>query len=144
MASDRYQPFLANIRSILSGPPKIQHVDFSPHSELDKVLASPVTEIVNIHFEGDVPAEYAAGWEEFKAATVDAKGNHGAVFGPTYETLEYEGVKGQAAALAIGWDSKDAHMAFRETEPFKKHIHLLRSTSKKSFMQHVHVTTYQA
>jgi hypothetical protein len=28
--------------------------------------------------------------------------------------------------LLIGWESKDAHMQFREKEAFKKHIYLLR------------------
>ncbi len=28
--------------------------------------------------------------------------------------------------LLIGWESKEAHLRFRETEVFKKHIYLLR------------------
>lgn len=144
MASQRYQPFLANIKSILTGPPKIQHVDFKPAHELHQVLASPLTELVNIYFDGDVPATYAPGFEKFSQACTVQPGNHGAVFGSTHETLDYEGIKGQAAVLAIGWDSHDAHMAFRETQAFKDNIHLLRSTSKKSFMQHIPATRYHA
>lgn len=38
---------------------------------------------------------------------------------------EGDEVKGKAVVLVIGWESRDAHMAFRETETFKESIGLL-------------------
>ena len=64
----------------------------------------------------------------------DADGYLDYAVGITHETLEKEGVKGKAAVLLIGWQSREAHMAFRETQSFKDNIHLLRSTSKKIIM----------
>lgn len=35
-------------------------------------------------------------------------------------------MKGKAVVLVIGWESKEAHLAFRETDTFKENIHFLR------------------
>jgi hypothetical protein len=37
-------------------------------------------------------------------------------YGTTYEEIEREGVKGKGAILLIGWESRDEHMAFRDTD----------------------------
>lgn len=58
-------------------------------------------------------------------------GFQGAIFGPVIEDIAKDGenVKGSAFKLCIGWTSIEAHMRFRETDAFKKNIHLLREGS---------------
>lgn len=58
-------------------------------------------------------------------------------WGVTHEELEYEGVKGKAAVLALGWDSVEDHMTLRGMESFKKNIGGLRGESQKIEMHHV-------
>jgi heme-degrading monooxygenase HmoA len=49
-----------------------------------------------------------------------------------------EGVKqGSAVVGLLGWDSKEAHMAFRETELFKENVHLLREKNGGIELGHV-------
>jgi len=54
------------------------------------------------------------------------------IYGETMEELSKEegGEKGKAATLCIGWDSKEKHMEYRESENFKENIGLLRVKNK--------------
>lgn len=60
------------------------------------------------------------------------EGYYGTSFGESVEDdVEPHGEKeekkqGKALVLCIGWSSKDAHMAYRETEGFKEKVPLLR------------------
>ncbi|KAK0104159.1 hypothetical protein ONS96_005253 [Cadophora gregata f. sp. sojae] len=49
-------------------------------------------------------------------------------------------VKGKATVLLIGWESKEAHMKFRETETFEKNIGLLREGMGGTELFHVPFT----
>lgn len=122
----------------MAGPADIYHVDFQ--GALAKALDAPVTEIATFYCEGEPGAEWlsnagkAGEWLEREAA---ASGYLGAAYGVTHEELEYKGVKGKAAVLAVGWASKEAHMEFRETETFRENIGLLRGEAKAIEMHHV-------
>jgi hypothetical protein len=74
--------------------------------------------------------------DSFAAAGGDVKGYLGHAFGLVVEEIEKEegSGKGKAVVLCIGWESRDAHMAFRETETFAKNIHLLREGMKGAEM----------
>lgn len=145
MASSRYQPFTANMKPILQKPPSMFHVDFAPQEQFDKALSSPIIELAAFYFDGDVPSDYAGGVEQVMKLLPDVDGFKACAWGSTHEkSLEYNGVKGQAAVLAIGWTSYDAHMAFRETQTFKDNIHLLRNASKAAEMQHLKALRYHA
>jgi len=48
---------------------------------------------------------------------------------------------GKAAVLLIGWESKEAHLRFREKEVFKKHIYLLREKTTGAEVFHVAAKT---
>ena len=54
------------------------------------------------------------------------------MYGPVVEEVEKEegAGKGKAVVLCIGWESREKHMAFRETETFAKNIHFLREGVK--------------
>lgn len=140
IASDAYAPHLQRCATIMAGPVDIVHVDFEPEGELGKALKAPVTEIVTYYCEGEPVKDWksnaakASEWLERDAA---AAGYLGAAYGITHEEVEYKGVKGKAAVLAIGWTSKEAHMAFRETQTFKENIGLLRGEAKAIEMHHV-------
>ncbi|KAI9642241.1 hypothetical protein NHQ30_009043 [Ciborinia camelliae] len=45
--------------------------------------------------------------------------------------------KGKAVVLMLGWESREAHMAFRETREYKDHIGLLRKGTSGAEMFHV-------
>ena len=60
----------------------------------------------------------------------------GWAYGVTHEEIEREGVKGKGAVLLIGWESREDHMNFRETDVFKQNIQLLRQTAQKIEMHH--------
>lgn len=140
MASPAYVPFLERIGTIMSGPASIHHVDFHSSAALTKALSAPVTELATWHCSCEPDADWLANaakavqWLE-KDAT--ASGYLGMAYGITHEEVEYKGVKGKSGVAAIGWKSKEAHMAFRETQTFKENIGLLRGKAEAIEMHHV-------
>lgn len=140
MASPAYQPFIARIGAIMSGPAAIHHVDFSPSGALTTALSAPVTELATFYCSGAPGADWesnAAKAAEWLASEAASAGYLGMAYGVTHEEVEYKGVKGKAAVAAIGWTSKEAHMAFRETQTFRENIGLLRGEAKAIEMHHV-------
>lgn len=139
MTSAEYPPFLSRIQSIMSSGADLTHVDFQPSpSILHNALSAPVTELATFYFDSQPNSDWLA--NAAKAADwlrKDAKGFLDIAYGITHETVEYQGVKGKAAVIAVGWESKEAHMAFRETGTFKENIGLLRGDSKAIEMHHV-------
>lgn len=140
IASEAYKPHLQRCATIMAGPVDIFHVDFEPAGGLSTALKAPVTEIATFYCEGAPGKDWksnaakAGEWLEKEAGAV---GYVGAAYGITHEEVEYKGVKGKAAVIAIGWTSKEAHMEFRETQTFKENIGLLRGEAKAIEMHHV-------
>jgi hypothetical protein len=124
----------------MDGPVEISHVDFEPAGALSKAVSAPVTEIATFYCEGEPGSEWmsnaakAGDWLQREAAEA---GYLGIAYGITHEEVEYKGVKGKAAVIAIGWKSVEAHMSFRETQTFKENIGLLRGEAKAIEMHHV-------
>lgn len=61
----------------------------------------------------------------------------GLAFGITHEELSCKGIKGRAGVIVAGWESKEAHMAFREMEWFKELFGLLEGEAKSIETLHV-------
>ncbi|KAK3067256.1 hypothetical protein LTR53_015975 [Teratosphaeriaceae sp. CCFEE 6253] len=135
--TDTYGPFLNRFLSLVDGDVSMMHADFKPEGALLKAFSAPATEIATFYFDGEPPADYLENVGKLGPVLEGVDGFLGSAVGITHETLEKEGVKGKAAVLAVGWQSKEAHMAFRDTQEFKDNIHLLRGTSKKITMWHV-------
>lgn len=111
----------------------IYHVDFAASDGFAQAMAAPVTEMATFYFDGEVPSDYLEGAEKFCQGT----GLPPSAMGVSYEELGYEGGKGKALVLLVGWPTVEKHQAFRETQAFKDHIPLLRNGVKKSKMTHV-------
>ncbi|KAK0937109.1 hypothetical protein LTR29_011318 [Friedmanniomyces endolithicus] len=137
MKSDSYGPFGKKLGAIIDGDISIVHADFKPEGALTKAFSAPVTEVATFYFNDAPPSDYVETVGKMDKALHGVDGYLGLAIGITHETVEEGEIKGKAAVAAIGWQSKEAHMAFRETQSFKDNIHLLRSSSKKVTMWHV-------
>lgn len=122
-ASPEYGPFSEHLEQIMISA-KLYH--FHPQPSPPSVLDSaPVTEMA-VFFGTDDNFNDNVG--RFLAAISEAEGSCGFSHGEIIEDLaktEYE-KPGKAVQLCIGWQSKQLHMRFRESDVFKKNIHLLR------------------
>jgi len=136
-ASSEYPPFMKAFGKIIAGGAQLIHVDFQPASALTKALSAPVTEIATFYHNGAPSDSYVEDALKIEPVLAKADGYLGAALGVTYEEVEREGVKGKAAVLVVGWQSKEAHMAFRETESFRENIGMLRGEAKGIEMHHV-------
>ncbi|KAK5132848.1 hypothetical protein LTR08_008564 [Meristemomyces frigidus] len=140
IAAEAYGPFMKTLGAIIGGAPILFcHADFKPEGSLNKTLSAPVTEIAVFGFDGGPPDDYLDNVDKLRQILDEEKpdGYLGISGGVTYEEIEKDGVKGKAAVVAIGWQSVEVHMAFRESQSFKDNIHLLRSSAKSVDMKHV-------
>ena len=113
--------------TIVDGPFTMLHANLTPHPATAALgTASPVTEVLTAYFEKEDNDFAAKATQLTKAISENADGFKGAAGGWVIEDVEYEGKKGKAYVAMIGWESVEAHMAFRETTAFKENIHLIR------------------
>ncbi|KAK3075817.1 hypothetical protein LTR53_000519 [Teratosphaeriaceae sp. CCFEE 6253] len=121
------------------------HVDFSPFHDFELATASPVTEVARFYFNGPAPAHVLAGFTKFGEA-LNAQlvaGLRGVAAGLTQEDVEYEGVRGRAVMLVMGWLSVEDHVAFKETQLFKDAVKLLPvAEAGKIEMHHTRFQTF--
>jgi len=125
-----YGPFAKHLMTLVDGNLSMYHANFDPHPPSAALSANiPVTEVLTLYFtskddsfQGNVRKfiDVLKGFEGFKAASG----------GWVIEDVEHEkigsGKKGKAFVGVIGWESVEAHMNARQTDAFKKNIHLLR------------------
>lgn len=118
--------------TIVDGPLAMYHANFKPHPPSGAIssTSSPVTEVVTSYFTAH-DANHEGRMEEFFAVLNEkAEGFKSASAGWVIEDVEHEkfesGKKGKAFVCALGWESVEAHMKFRETDAFKESISLLR------------------
>ena len=128
MASTIYMPFAKHLMTIVDGPLTMRHANLTPHPPTAALgAASPVTEVLTCYFEKEDEGFQSKFDQLIKAISDNADGFKGASGGWVVEEVEYEGEKGKKAYVGLsGWESVEAHMAFRETQAFKDNIHLLR------------------
>lgn len=129
MASPDYGAFAANLDKLMTKAVYLFH--FAPKPFPSTILGTaPVIEIATFFQTEDF---FLSNMEKFMAAaSPHAEGYLGHVYGPVIEEIEEkEGAgRGKAVVLCVGWESREKHMAFRETETFVKNIHLLREGVK--------------
>ncbi|QIX00863.1 hypothetical protein AMS68_006380 [Peltaster fructicola] len=142
--SSDYPAFLGRVKTIITGPPQITHVEFKPAGALHETLSASVTEIATFYFDSEVPAEYGNGIDEWSAVADQIPNAKSIAWGATYESIEKDDVRGKAAVVLIGWASVEDHLTFRESRIFKDVIPHLRSTSKSASMQHIQAMKYIA
>jgi len=121
-----YKPFVEKLKGIAEDI-YFYHMKSKPFppSILTKAPCVEVATLYNAH-EG-----LGDNVEKFKSAMDEGmpEGYYGSAFGEVVEDVvrPKEGaVKGRALVLLLGWESKEAHIKFRDTELFKKNIGLLR------------------
>lgn len=126
---------------MLDGDPHLFHVHFDPHPPT-AATSAPVTELATFHFPSSLSASqqsaFVNAFHSFReTAEKNADGLKGITSGWAVEDLEYQGEKGKAFVAAFGWDTVDAHMAYRETDAFKESITNLREKARGVEMHHV-------
>ncbi|KAI0121731.1 hypothetical protein BJ170DRAFT_599896 [Xylariales sp. AK1849] len=129
--SEAYGPFLEGFGSIVAAPTTPYHVAFDPNPPTaldneDGKGKSKVTEVLHVYFSADLTvvqqqANLAAVQDFIDKAKPVAKGISGeTAHGFVLEELDYKGEKCRALVAVVGWDSIDAHHAFRDSEEFSK------------------------
>ncbi len=145
MASPVYEAFGKHVGSILDGALSIHHANLKPQppSASASSFPAPVTELVTFYFPSSTSSSDKTDFDNAvskfsKVPQQHADGFRGFCGGWIVEEVEHASVgKGCGYVAAVGWDSVDAHMAFRETKEFKEAIVDLRGRAKGSVMYHV-------
>ncbi|KAL9036355.1 MAG: hypothetical protein Q9180_004346 [Flavoplaca navasiana] len=142
MSSPNYGPFVKNLMPIVDGEiESMRHAHLSPHppSAALNGTTAPVTEMINHYFSADISQSEQSSFEssvkQFSQVLEEkAEGFKGFAAGWVVEEVEHEGVEGKAKSWlsCIGWQSVEAHMAFRETKDFKDNVHLIRPDFMKA------------
>lgn len=119
--------------AVVEGPASMLHAELTPAAKQRAVFSAPCTEIVRFYRTSESEA-YVSSVNEFaEHATKQADGWMGSVGGWAVEDVEHAKFGGDGKTtgkvywLAIAWQSYEAHMAFRDTEEFKKILPLLTS-----------------
>ncbi|TLD20072.1 hypothetical protein E2P81_ATG09142 [Venturia nashicola] len=130
--TEAYLPFVQKIGTIMSGPVHMQHVEF--REPLATAAVAPIVEMLTLYFPDHVDrTNVETTLVDFLQTIVDnAKGFVGYTTGWVVEELEHEKIEGKARAYAvtIGWESLEAHMAYRDTHTFKEDIVKVRAIAK--------------
>ncbi len=98
---------------------------------------------MTFYFPSSVTEDEKTAFEDATSTLCDVLGKHaegfrGASKGWVVEEVEHSAVgKGYGYVVAVGWDSVDAHMAFRETGEFKGAIGQIRERATATVMFHV-------
>ena len=138
-----YGLFLEQLGTLQDGDIDLHHVHFSPHppSNAMAMKTVPASQCFILYLALDVDQKsYEENIQEFvKTLEERAKGFKGCTMGWVVEELEHENVEGKCKAYAgaIGWDSVQAHMAFKETQAYKDNVHLFDTGLKASEVYHV-------
>lgn len=148
IASPSYGPFLAGVSALIAAPPVLTHHAF-PSAVPAVTTSAPVTELVSFYFPADYnTSDFAAPWDEFvRVAAENAKGLVGSSASWAEEEVEHSSLKGEKGKVflaLIAWESVDAHMAYRDTQAFKKSIVKLRNLVSGIEMHHVDFQSAQS
>jgi len=151
MASPAYGTFGAAVSKLLAGAPSLYHTTMPSNSPFAGSAAAPATELLLLYFDLSYPqAEFDANWAKFaQLCSEKADGCHGCAGGWSIEEVTHKGLgkegeegKGRLFFAAIGWDSVEAHMAFRETPAFNEIIPLVVGGPKAFEVNHVKFQAY--
>jgi hypothetical protein len=141
-------------KDIVADLPKIlTHGEYSKHASLSPfpplALKAPVVEVMVAYFPSGISQANkdaaSARFHKFQEqALAKCRDVLGVAIGWGVEddfpiNGGKEGEKGTALFAAIGWDSVDKHMAFRETNEFKKNVSLLTDMEGMLKITMIHV-----
>lgn len=128
----------------MDGPPTVYHVHFAPHSpaSLLSVTLSGVLEHLIFYFEPGLGEAERAKWEKVYTNFLHviasyAEGFKGVAAGWIEEELQYEGNAATAFLAMLGWQSVEAHLAYRETKEFEESIGAIVEGCKERVVHHV-------
>lgn len=119
------------------------HVNFQPHPPSAALLA-PVCEIFTAYFPLDLPEKEAKRYDEAFKGLVDALGaadtkgftkHHSS--GWAIEEVDVAGTPYKLYFAAVGWESREAHLAARETAAFGDNIADVMNMPQKIDAVHV-------
>ncbi|KAI9666662.1 MAG: hypothetical protein M1821_004598 [Bathelium mastoideum] len=138
MSSPAYGPFIDGIMPQLSKAAVIRHYAFTGGVKQGGAdpLEAPVTELATFYLpKGFDQAKVDAAFETLQGEINEsrAEGYRGSRWGYSVEEVEHESLgeeKGRACVLLVGWDSKEAHEAFRQTEAFTRGIGPVREVTQ--------------
>lgn len=120
---------------------RIMTVKFT--SPVAEALSSPVVEVALWYFPADArPDSFTDNWNEFRRladTSGKAHGLHADASGWVQKFLMHQGEERSAYCCVVGWESKEAHMAYRETDEFKSSIGKLREQTVGVEMFHVQI-----
>ncbi|KAI4230307.1 MAG: hypothetical protein L6R36_000118 [Xanthoria steineri] len=143
MTQPSYEPFAKHLMSIIDDDiQSLLHAHLSPHPP-SAALTSPVTEMITHYFSANVSKSELSSFESsmkefFRCLEENAEGFKGFAGGWVVEEVEHEDVESKAKSWqsCVGWQSVEAHMAFRETKHFKDNVDLIRPDFKKAMTVH--------
>ena len=141
-ADPSYAKFTKRFDSFLNGRPTVYHATVDPPQPA-ATFSSPIVEMFTAYFPAATKAADKESWQQrfkkFLTIMPEAKGYKAHATGWVVEEVVHEGVEGKAIAwvTAVGWESVEAHMAFRETELFKKNVELLSEGPAAAEMHHL-------
>lgn len=118
----------------MSRPVQMRHAEF--RAPMATAAVAPIVEMLTLYFPNNVDqTNVDTTLINFIQTVVDnAKGFVGYTTGWVVEELEHENIEGKARAyaVAIGWESLEAHMGYRDTQTFKDDIVKVRAIAKGS------------
>jgi hypothetical protein len=126
METPEYKPTMESMITLVRETPRLHH--FRPSQFPPTVLSqAPVVEVATFYkTESSFTENTKKFMEIFHGTEID--GYVGQAYGPVVEKIEKSDGDGKGPALMIfiGWETKEAHMKFRETELFQKNVGLLK------------------
>jgi hypothetical protein len=145
MDDPSYGPFKTRLGLIMTGVP-LFHIVPTPFPP--KVLSlAPCIEFVTFF---STSPDFLANVEKFADVLEKNKGKIDGYLGYSYGESVEEVVKhaeqntaetkAKAITALLGWESREKHLAFRETEVFRENIGLLRENNRGAEMFHIPFT----
>ncbi|KAL9131655.1 MAG: hypothetical protein Q9217_000466 [Psora testacea] len=137
-----YEPFVKHLMSIVDGEVEMRHASLEPHPPSPAVSGtrSPVTEVLTAYVEKKDEGVAENFGQLGQVVLSKADGSKAISAGWVIEEVQHDnfgqGKKGNAYVMLIGWESKEKHMAFRETQDFKDNVHLVRGGEVKGMEVH--------
>ncbi|USW53623.1 hypothetical protein Slin15195_G069420 [Septoria linicola] len=134
-----YKAVAESISSIFTGAGYMYHVDLEPHDEVQRAMDAPVMEIALFNFDHEPPGGCLEIFQAFRKAAGKESGATpiASAVGITHEEVEFGDIKGNAVVLVVGWESIEAHQAFRDSGTYKKYMPQLMKEVEKVQIHHV-------
>jgi len=142
----QYASFAAHLHThVITAITSMTHVRAPFPAGAPAALAAPATELLTLGYGAGVAradvearvAQFAEALREHAAGFVALAG------GWAVEESEVGGEMGPVYEIAIGWESVEAHLAFRETHAFREALPLVVGLSRERRMHHVKFARFE-